>query len=328
MRIIIITTGFSLIIDSLIDKYDVVGIVRSVSKSEIRRRQTRGPQLSKTLVKCMRKLTGTSPATLAQYAEHNKIDYYEMLDGCDTTFENWVKALEPELIVVVFMCQLLKANIFTIPSLGTINLHPSLLPKYRGPNPIFWTYYNMDMEGGVTVHYIDEGEDTGDIIYQETFRMPLGIRYREVYDSAIYPIGAKLLTKSIDAIAEGTNPRIVQPKVSPTIRARNVKPDEDLIDWNNWELKRIYHVLRGIQHWTRPLPTPSGPFRSERWDIVGYEQADMHRFTPSKVYRRGNRWFVACNDGKIYLSSSLSARRMVKTTLNSIGLLRPTDAGA
>lgn len=83
--------------------------------------------------------------------------------------ESWVKSLSPDLIVVYSMSQLLKENIYSIPRFGTINLHPSYLPEYRGPNPIFWMYYNMEKQGGVTVHYIDQGEDTGNIILQKRY---------------------------------------------------------------------------------------------------------------------------------------------------------------
>ena len=111
--------------------------------------------------------------SLKSFAKKEKIPYYYMNKGSDKNLENWVKCINPDIIVVYSMSQLLKENIFSIPKYGTINLHAGLLPNYRGPFPYFWMYYNTDKKGGVTVHYIDEGEDTGDIIYQEVYDIPL-----------------------------------------------------------------------------------------------------------------------------------------------------------
>ncbi|MGI6455390.1 MAG: formyltransferase family protein [bacterium] len=85
--------------------------------------------------------------------------------------ERWVREKNPDFICVKSMSQLLKENIFSIPKYGTINLHPSILPNYRGPNPLFWTMFNQECESGMTVHYINKGEDTGDILRQYTIKM-------------------------------------------------------------------------------------------------------------------------------------------------------------
>ncbi len=75
-----------------------------------------------------------------------------MNNGSDKNLENWVKDKKPDVIVVYSMSQLLKEYIFSILKYGTIDLHPALLPSYRGPNPHFWMYHDGIKEGGVTVH--------------------------------------------------------------------------------------------------------------------------------------------------------------------------------
>lgn len=79
-----------------------------------------------------------------------------MSDGCSESLERWIRDLNPDLICVYSISELLRENIYRIPGYGTINLHPSLLPKYRGPNPYFGILLNAEPESGVTIHYIDE----------------------------------------------------------------------------------------------------------------------------------------------------------------------------
>lgn len=251
------------------------------------------------------------PLHLRDIAKSRKIPYYYMDNGSDRNLQKWVQGLWPDLIVVHSMSQLLKANIFTIPRFGTINLHPSPLPKYRGSNPWFLMYYCMDLNPGVTVHYIDEGEDTGDIIYQEAFSISLGTRFLELRKYAIQEIGVSLLLKSIDAIAKGIAPRIKQPAKSPTERALNISKNEELIAWKSWGVKRVWHILRGTSQWLNAIPKPKGIYSGQDWDIEEYESCNMDDCKLWGIYTDGNRSFVACRDGKIYLEVNLSLKRFL-----------------
>lgn len=82
-----------------------------------------------------------------------------------------VKQVQPDLCVISHFERLIKEPILSVPKLGFINLHPSLLPNYRGMAPQHWPIINGDKEAGITVHYVDEGTDTGDIIVQRRFRL-------------------------------------------------------------------------------------------------------------------------------------------------------------
>jgi methionyl-tRNA formyltransferase len=185
--------------------------------------------------------------TLPKFCKMKNISYFFIKDMRNQLFENWVLAQKPDLIVVCSMSHLLKRTIFSIPKHGTINLHPSYLPAYRGPNPYLWMYYNMDLTGGVTVHYINEGEDTGDIIFQEKIPVALGTSLHQLRIHLIDEIGTQLLLRAVDAIENGTAPRIPQSKKSPTLRARNLSNGEErtLVDWNLWEVKRVWNIVNG-----------------------------------------------------------------------------------
>ena len=95
------------------------------------------------------------------------------------------------------MSHLLKENVFSIPKFGTVNLHYSYLPEYRGPAPLFWEYYDYVLNPGVTLHYMDKGEDTGDIIYQETDSINPGEKLEEVNQKLSFT-GSKLISKMME----------------------------------------------------------------------------------------------------------------------------------
>ncbi len=90
-------------------------------------------------------------------------------DVNDKEFLENLKVLKPDLTLCLFANQMLKKQVISIPKLGTLNAHGSLLPKYRGAAQYFWYLFNGDKKGGVTVHYMDEGLDTGDIVLQKEF---------------------------------------------------------------------------------------------------------------------------------------------------------------
>lgn len=101
------------------------------------------------------------PELLASYKIKN-LHYINDVNAL--SFAEKLRELKPDLIVVSIFSQILKKDIINIPTMGCINIHPSLLPKYRGPNPYFWVLRNKEKETGVTIHYIDEGIDSGNII--------------------------------------------------------------------------------------------------------------------------------------------------------------------
>jgi len=304
LRVMIITMGLSYIVAPITQRYNVVGII------ECAPRKTKQPSF---LYKIAKKfyIFFNKIKTLESFAKSKNIPYYYMNNGSDKLLENWVRNKNPDVIVVYSMSQLLKKNIFEIPKYGTINLHPSLLPSYRGPNPIFWMYYYTEKKGGVTVHYIDEGEDTGDIIYQEEFDIPLGMRLSDFMELAIGKIGVDLLLKALDNIEN--LPRKKQPKQSPTPRARNIKESEhrNIIDWQNWEIERIWHLLRGTESWLNPIEQPKGIYRGQRWTVEEFEKCNMEGYEISKIYKENGRYFLATKDGKIFLSIKFSFKNFL-----------------
>ncbi len=307
----IITMGMSRILKPIVSIHNVVGIIEPAPRNI----KTNQKSLIFKAFKGVYSIFKKEVKTLKSYSQEKKIPYYYMDSGSDKNLEKWVKDISPDVIVVYSMSQLLKENIFSIPKYGTINLHPALLPRYRGPNPDFWMYYDGVKEGGVTVHFIDKGEDTGDIIYQEKYDFPLGLKSPQMLDLSIGKIGVNLLLKALDNLEN--LPKIEQPKESPTKKARNIKADEhkNIIDWQNWEIERIWHLLRGTELWLNALEQPKGRYKGQRWIVEEFEKCDVSSYEISKIYKANNNYFVVCKDGKIFLSLKFSLKNLVLNIL-------------
>lgn len=313
LQIIIITMGISPIVEPLLlSRHNIVGIIECAPRLG---NTTNGDNLAYRIGQRINNWVRKKPLNLRSLATKKNIPYYFMNAGSSKDLEEWVTSLHPDLIVVFSMSQLLKKNIFSIPEYGTINLHPSMLPKYRGPNPWFWMYHDCDLQPGVTVHYIDEGEDTGDIIYQEDFDISLGTPFHDAYQKAIGAIGTNLLIRAIDDISVKSAPRLTQRQESPTKRARNVHPDEanNLISWDKWPVWRVWHFLRGAAHWMNILPDMRGIYKGQRWEIGEYVSSPMDRskYTVGRTYLQDGRTFLACKDGKIFINKKFNLKRFI-----------------
>ena len=305
-KVIIITQGLSPIVKPIIENYSVVGIIESAP-----RRYLKYSNKKKYFYKLLRLIR--FKYNLEKFCKKMNIPYFFMTKS-DENLEKWIKDKQPDIIVVYSMSQLLKENIFTIPKYGTINLHPALLPKYRGPNPLFWQYYNMEKEMGITLHYIDKGEDTGDIIYQEKLEIPFGLKL-EVLNSILIKLGIKIVFKALENIEN--LPRKKQPKTSPTLRAKNITLNEykDLIDWENWKIEKLWHFLRGTEEWFNKLYKSNYGYK---WIIGNYEKCDIYSYEVGKIYKKDNKYFIACKNGKIYLNKRFSLKEFVKDIIRGI----------
>lgn len=240
---------------------------------------------------------------LPVFCKKRNIPYNFLWKKNSQEISSWIASLEPDLIVIFSMSQLLKGDILKIPDLGVINLHPSFLPSYRGANPDFWQYCDMEMNPGATVHYVDAGEDTGDIIFQDRIRIPLGTKSPSRLNKLIGELGVSLVLKAVDAIAQGKAPKIPQPAQSPTARARNLKPEEhtQIIDWDRWPIEHVWHVLRGTELWLNAVPQPKGFFAGQRWSIQEYAKTDVPQGNIGSLGEHKNRKCIFTRDGVIYV---------------------------
>lgn len=161
----------------------------------------------------------------------------------NTEFIEEIKALNPDVICVVAYGKILPKEILDIPKLGCINVHGSLLPKYRGAAPIQWAVLNGDKTTGITTMYMDVGMDTGDMILKEEVEIGDDETTGKLWDR-LSKIGGKLLVKTLEKIEDGTAPREKQGDdftIAPMLDKSMAK-----IDWENKTAQEIKNLVRGL----------------------------------------------------------------------------------
>ena len=154
--------------------------------------------------------------------------------------------LKPDLIVTAAYGQIVPQVVLDAPRLGCINVHASLLPKYRGGAPVHYAIMNGDEYTGVTVMYMVKKMDAGDIISQQKTRIGEQETMSELYDRLSF-IGASLLEKTLPSILDGTNERTVQNE-EEVVYSPTISREDELIDWSSSAMN-IYNKVRALNSW-------------------------------------------------------------------------------
>lgn len=182
-------------------------------------------------------------SAVKKYAIEKEIPVYQpkKLRNNEEVLET-LKELNPDIIAVVAYGKILPKEIIDLPKYGCINVHGSLLPKYRGPAPMQWAIINGDKVTGITTMFMDVGMDTGDMLLKEELVIEDNYNLEDVHDK-LASIGSRLLVETIDKVVDGTIERIVQPEegtYAPMITRETTK-----IDFTK-NAKDIYNFVRGL----------------------------------------------------------------------------------
>ncbi|RKY47657.1 MAG: methionyl-tRNA formyltransferase [Candidatus Neomarinimicrobiota bacterium] len=178
----------------------------------------------------------------------------EKLDSPE--FSKQIEKLEPDIFVVVAF-RILPESLLQIPRKGAINLHASLLPRYRGAAPINWAIINGERETGITIFQIKPEVDTGEILYQEKIEIKEDDTAGSLHDK-LSRIGAKALVRVLDMIERGEVKPIPQNEKLATY-APKIKPEMGRIDWSK-EAKNIKNLIHGLS----PVPGAFSFFKNKR----------------------------------------------------------------
>ena len=160
-------------------------------------------------------------------------------------YEGYVK-LEPELNVMAFVTDIVPGSILNHPALGTIQYHPSLLPRHRGGSAINWAVINGESRTGLTIFWPDKGIDTGSILLQKEVDIDPDDTVGSLYFNKLFPLGIEAIRESIELIRQGKAPRIPQDDFQATYEGLCTQA---VIDWNQ-PADKIYNLIRG----TNPQP--------------------------------------------------------------------------
>jgi methionyl-tRNA formyltransferase len=210
-----------------------------------------------------------------------------------------IRKFEPDLVAVAAFGQILPKTLLETPRFGCLNVHTSLLPRYRGAAPIQWAILNGDSETGVTIMRMDKGLDTGDILTQEKTPIRDEDTSQTLHDR-LAEIGADLLVRTIPEFIAGK----IVPKPQPAdgvVHARKIKKEDGLIDWNH-PVRTIWNRVRGLVPWPGAftfLPASPKPHLLKIWQAEVVEGNGQ----PGKLLRADKTGIVvACGDQALRIS--------------------------
>ncbi len=168
------------------------------------------------------------------------------------------KRLQPGLVILAFVTDIIPQNLLTVPSLGTICYHPSLLPRHRGASGINWAIIQGDTRTGLTVFWADKGIDTGPILLQKEVEIGPEDTTGTLYFNALFPMGIEAIIEAVELIKEGRAPRIPQDES----KASYEPPCDDRVASVDFEkpINEIYNLIRGCD----PQPGAYTSFKGKK----------------------------------------------------------------
>ncbi len=222
------------------------------------------------------------------------------------TYTPIIKQLNPDAIIVVAYGKILPPEVLEIPRLGCVNVHGSLLPKYRGAAPIQWTVLNGDEFGGVTTMLMAEGMDTGDMLLKESVKVGENETAAELYDRLSF-VGAELLIKTLTALEKGEITPVPQNEDEATL-APMLSKELCPVDFAK-DVKSVHSQICGLSDWPCATAILDGKkLKIYRAEIVS---GNVGNHTPGEIVNEKD-FTVACSNGLLKLTEiqAEGSRRM------------------
>lgn len=225
------------------------------------------------------------------------------MHGKHAGLESFVRRCAPDLIWITDFRYLLPAAILALAPRGGVNLHPSLLPQYRGRAPVNWGILRGETRFGLTAHFVDEGMDTGDIIAQRAYELGA---HEDVGDALnkLYPLYAEVTAEVLGHFQRGAVPRRVQDHTRATAFGRRT-PEDGRVDWTRPALE-VRNLIRAV---AAPYPGAFSAWGEGRlffWKAGGIQPfASRRPRTPGEVLAIGDdgrTLTVACGDGALVIT--------------------------
>ena len=265
------------------EKYDIAAVFTQPDKP-----RDRGMKLSYSPVK--------------ELALENNIPVYQPTKLRDGTATELIKSLRPDILVVVAYGRILPDDMLEVPKYGAINVHASLLPKYRGAAPIQWAVLNGDKTTGVTTMYLASEMDTGDIIYTSETEIGEFETSGELFDRLMV-MGAELLDRTLRDIEAGTAPRTQQDH-SKASYVKMLDKSLSPIEWAKTP-REIIKQIYGLQPW----PVATAELDGKVFKIYSAEYTQNKTVkAPGSVVSAGKKGIeIACLGGETLLITELQA---------------------
>ena len=230
-----------------------------------------------------------------QLALHSGLPVFQpRLMRAPEVYDEYIK-LKPDLNVMAFVSSILPDSILNYPKMGTIQYHPSLLPKHRGGSAINWAIIKGETKTGITIFWPDKGIDTGPILLQKEAEISPDDTVGSLYFNRLFPLGIEAIVESIDLIKIGTAPRIPQDESQATYEPLCTEKHAR-INWSE-PASKTYNLIRG----TNPQPGAITYFRKKRLNIFDSEllAGSQGGITGEVVDVTGDGFVIAAKQGNI-----------------------------
>ncbi len=237
-----------------------------------------------------------TPTPIKEAAQKLGLPIWEVASPRDPALPERLRGLQAHVFIVIAY-RLLPRAVWEIPPYGALNLHPSLLPAYRGPAPIPWTIIRGETETGLSVFRIGEGIDTGHLLWQEKYPLPESWTAGDL-EHFLAEVGAHTMLQVLEDLALGTlhstpQPHLPAPPYAPKLTSANTR-----IRWDN-PARGIYNLIRALF----PHPLAWTTFQDKRLHILRAMPHLLRTFNapPGTLYFEKDRLFVACGEGVLEL---------------------------
>jgi methionyl-tRNA formyltransferase len=229
-------------------------------------------------------------------------------------FLNELRSLNANLFIVVAF-RMLPEAVWAMPEKGTINLHASMLPQYRGAAPINWAIINGEMQTGVTTFFIQKEIDTGDLIHQQIVEITESMNAGDLHNQ-LMDVGAKLMVKTAAAVMTGEYPSEPQSKIAGELKlAPKIQKETCRIDWTD-SVDNVVNLIRGMS----PYPAAFTEFEKDGKNFrIKIFSADKISSLESNelagtLFQNNGKLFATCSDGVISLDEiQLSGKKRMLT---------------
>ena len=247
-----------------------------------------------------------APTPVKEAAARHNITVYQPLTLKDEKAIGLIKGLAPDCIVVVAYGRILPPAVLEAPRLGCVNVHASLLPRYRGAAPIQWAVINGESVTGVTTMYMAKGIDTGDMILKAQAPIGQNETFGELHDR-LMAIGADTLSETLTLLREGKAPREKQDGAQSSC-APMIGKDTAEIDWNR-KAAEIHNLVRGMNPHPGAHTLLFGDMFKIYATVVPEQTCDENEKSPGTVIAAGDDGIlVGCGNGETLLITQVQAQ--------------------
>lgn len=275
---------------------DVVAVVMPASWNERNRqpaiRRIAPARVERSLLPILNSSLHTS---IIQRAESLHIPVWEVAHLTDPATLEVLHSWQPDFICVACFSLYIPKVVLELPRYGCLNVHPSLLPENRGPDPLFWTFREGKHRTGVTVHLMDEGMDTGDIVAQTIIDVPDGIRYAQLEERCAEQ-GGNLLAQAVWDIYQGHASPFPQNEAKSSHHPFPSGGDV-VIHPAEWSARHVYNFARGLAKWGDPVALLIGDELIPVYDATSYSHSIDGEINGALAIQREEELWVRCKEG-------------------------------